>query len=265
MKGISKNSFVSPDSQIHPSVVIGPFSLIEAGVEISQGCLIMNNVTIKKGTKIGENNVIHSNAVIGDLPQDLTFDKKISSGVSIGNHNTIRESVTIHRATKAGAATELGDNNYLMACSHLAHDCKVHNHVVIANNSLIAGHGEIFDYAFISGNSAVHQHARIGKLAMIGGLTRLNVDAPPFSLTYGFYPTFEGLNLVGLKRAGMSGDRIKKIKMFYQSYYSHIPRKAKEMLGERRGEFSEEEEMIYDFIVKSKRGVLKPKKIFQKK
>ena len=262
MKEIFKSSFISPDSNIHPSVTIGPFSIIERDVEILDNSVIMNNVTIKKGTRIGKNNAIHANAVIGDLPQDLTFDEKVSSGVRIGNNNVIRESVTIHRATKVGAYTQMGDNNYLMACSHLAHDCLVHDHVIIANNSLVAGHCEIFDHAFISGNCAVHQGTRVGKLAMIGGLTRLNVDAPPFSLTYGSEARFEGLNLVGLRRMKMSSDEIKKIKAFYQLYYAHIPKKAKEILREKKSEFSKEEATIYDFIMSSKRGVLKPKSTF---
>ena len=262
MKEIFKSNFISSNSNIHPSVTIGPFCVVEEDVEILDNSVIMNNVTIKKGTLIGKNNFIHANAVIGDLPQDLTFDKKVKSGVRIGDNNVIRENVTIHRATKTGEYTQIGNNNYLMACSHLAHDCQIHDHVIIANNSLIAGHSVIFDHAFISGNCAIHQNTKVGKLAMIGGLTRLNLDAPPFSLTYGSEARFESLNLVGLKRMKMSFDKIKKIKAFYKLYYAHIPKKAKEILQEKRDEFSKEEEIIYDFIMSSKRGVLKPKSTF---
>ncbi len=271
MKPTSNNihptAIIHEKTNIHPSVTIGAFSVIEEGVSIQKNTHLANHVTLKKNTTLGENNFIHSQAIIGDDPQDLSFNSSTISGVTIGDNNVIRESTTIHRATKENQSTTIGNNNFLMVNSHIAHDCKIHNQVIIANNSLIAGHVEIFDKAFISGNCAIHQHVHIGTLAMVGGLTRANADIPPYSLTYGFDALYSGLNLVGLRRAGFPSAVMQKVKSFYQLYYQHTPRKSLEILKEikNKKEFIQEEEVIYNFIIESKRGLLKSKDFFKDK
>ncbi|MBL8992700.1 MAG: acyl-ACP--UDP-N-acetylglucosamine O-acyltransferase [Spirochaetia bacterium] len=253
-------------NQIHPSalvsananldnVVVGPFAVIEDGVEISSGSEIRAGAVIRSRTIIGKDNVIGEHAVIGGDPQDIHFDKNKKTGVRIGDRNTIRELSTIHRATVEGGMTSVGNDNFLMAVSHLAHDVKVHNHVIICNNSLLAGFVEVFDRAFISGNCAIHQFVRIGRFVMIAGITKLPQDAPPFALIEGYPGQYRTINSLGLKRGGVRGKERDAIKHYYKVVYEYA--NIRDALTElSKLDLNEYGREMVEFISSSKRGIL---------
>lgn len=251
---IHPNAIVSPKAKLE-DVKVGPFAVIEDDVEIGSGSEIRAGAVIRSGTIIGRDNVIGEHAVIGGDPQDLHFDKSKKTGVSIGDRNTIREMSTIHRATVEGKATSVGNDNFLMAVSHLAHDVKIHNHVIVCNNSLLAGFVEVFDRAFISGNCAIHQHVRIGRFVMIAGITKLPQDAPPFALIEGYPGQYRTINSLGLKRGGVGGKERDAIKHCYKIIYRHA--NIRDALAElSKLELNEYGKELVDFIANSKRGIL---------
>jgi len=215
---IHATALVSARAEIDPSVEIGPHVIIDGSVTIGKGTKIYANAYITGTTTIGENNEIHMGAVIGHEPQDVAFDKKTTSFVSIGNNNIIREYCTIHRGTKPESATLIGDNNFLMAGAHVAHNVKIGNNVVIANNALLAGYVTIGDRTFISGGVVIHQFVTVGRLAMLSGNGRFSMDIPPFLVALE-RNAVEGVNLVGLRRAGLSADTIREIKNAYKIFY----------------------------------------------
>jgi len=171
---------------------------------------------LKSGVRMGNDNTVHEYAVIGGVPQDLGFDPTTPSYVTIGNSNTLREYVTVHRASKSEAVTRLGDRNYLMTQVHLAHDCQLGNQVIIAPSTGLGGFVHVADRAFISGGVMVHQFVHIGTLAMIGGNTKITQDVLPYMITDGVPGTVRGLNLVGLRRAGVTRPDIQILKKAYQ-------------------------------------------------
>jgi len=180
-------------------VDVGPHAVIDANVVLGDGCRIGPHVYLTGHTRIGAGTVIHAGAVIGDVPQDLHFDGSVSH-TAIGSHCILREHVTVHRGAGAGTTTVIGDQVMLMAGTHVAHNCRIGNHVIVANASLLGGHVEVQDRAFLSGLVAVHQFVRIGTLAMVGGMNRLTQDIPPYCLFQ--EQSVQGVNVVGLRRAG---------------------------------------------------------------
>jgi UDP-N-acetylglucosamine acyltransferase len=216
VKQIDPFARVSEKAHIEDGVMIGPWVVIEDGVVIGEGTRIDAHSVIRRGTTIGKFNEIHPSVVIGEEPQDLVFDKHAVSYVTIGDHNTIREFVTIHRGTQPESSTIIGDHNYLMAVSHVAHNCIIGNHVVICNCALLSGHVEIDDYGFISGGVVIQQYARIGTMAIVGGNTRVNTNIPPFIRAVGYDAEAYGLNIVGLKRRGLPRETISKLNQAYK-------------------------------------------------
>lgn len=201
---IHPSAVVSPRARLGPGVVIGPLAVIDDEVDIGAGTIIGPHVTILKYTALGSGCRIHSGAVLGDLPQDQAY-AGAQSGVRFGDRCVIRECVTVHRGTKDGTFTEIGDDSLLMACSHVGHNALLGRRVTLANGALLAGYTEIGDQAFISGNCLVHQFARVGRLAMMAGGSATQMDVPPFCMTQTLTPnTVTSLNVVGLRRAGMS-------------------------------------------------------------
>ncbi|MGH8509428.1 MAG: acyl-ACP--UDP-N-acetylglucosamine O-acyltransferase [Gammaproteobacteria bacterium] len=215
MVTIHPTALVDPDAQLAEGVMVGPFAVIEKDVSIGPECRIGAHAVVKRYSRLGRRNTIHEHAIIGGDPQDLSF-KPCVSYVSIGDDNVIREGVSIHRATREGAATSLGDGNFLMANAHVAHDCKLANLVVLANSAALGGHVSVGDRAFISANAAVHQFCRIGRIAMISGLAGVNMDCLPFTLATGAPARVVGLNRVGLQRAGVNAQEISALKRAYQ-------------------------------------------------
>jgi len=248
---IEKNVVLGDD------VSIGPYVYLENGVRLGKGVKVSAFAHLKANTYVGENTFIGSGSVIGEVPQIL--DAKDAKGkVYIGKGNVIREYVTINCSSSPDKATSLGDNNFLMACSHVAHDCKIANNVVICNGTLVAGHIEIGDNAFISGNVVIHQFVKIGRLAMIGGLSRVNQDVLPFMMVVGDSRVW-GPNLVGLKRANFSREEINQIRKAYKILYRK-ERSLKNALEElEKLDSPVVKEMIVS-ILSSQRGICGPKR-----
>ena len=207
-KIIASTAHIDPRAEIAEDVEIGPFCVIGPDAVIGRGTKLENNVTIKGNTSIGEHNHIHANAVIGGPPQDLSY-QGTPTKVKIGNHNVIRECVTINCGTeKDRGVTSVGDHCYLMACCHIAHDCFVGDHVIIANGSMLGGHVHVHDHASISGAVAVHHFATIGSYSFIGGVSRVLHDVPPYMLVEGVPTRPRCVNVVALRRNDFSDETI---------------------------------------------------------
>jgi UDP-N-acetylglucosamine acyltransferase len=211
-------ALVSPEAQIGQNVNIGPFSVIDSGVRIGDGCNVAARVSIKTGTTLGENNEICEGAVLGGKPQHLRAGDHLGE-LHIGAGNTIREFVTIHRGLHPGSNTIVGSNNLLMVNAHIAHDCCVGSNTILANNVMLAGHVSVGDRAYLSGAVGVHQFCRIGRLAMVGGQGHISQDVPPFVTVDGHSSLIVGLNIIGLRRSGMSVADIHQLKQAYRIIY----------------------------------------------
>jgi len=251
---IAPTARVHPDAVIGPGVVIGEYAIVEQDVVIGAHTRLEPYVFVKRWTTLGERNEISASTVLGTDPLDKNFSGD-RSYLRIGNGNRIREHYTISRGTAHESATVIGDDNYIMTSGHIAHNCRIGNQTVIASCALIAGYVEIEDQAFVSGGVAVHQYSRIGRLAMIAGMTRVNLDAPPFFLYSGLYNEAKGLNVVGLKRAGFSVEEIRALKQAYRILYRSglklepaLARIEAEIPGEHAAH-------LVRFIRASKRGI----------
>jgi len=203
---IDPSARIAPDVELAPDVEVGPGVIIDGPSRIGAGCRILAHAYIGPYTTMGEDNLIGFGAVIGYDPQDYAFTGG-ESYTLIGHHNLIREYVTIHRGTKPGSATRVGNHNFLMALSHMAHNSSLGDHVVLVNGALVGGYVEVADRAFISANCLLHQFIRVGTLVMMRGGARASRDLPPFCNIDDTH-TVKGLNLVGLRRAGFSREQI---------------------------------------------------------
>jgi len=251
---VAPTARVDPDAIIGPGTTIGEFCVIEAAVEIGPHCLLEPFVYVKRWTTMGERNEISAGTVLGTDPLDKGFTGA-RSYLRIGNGNKIREHYTISRGTQPESVTELGDDNYIMTSGHIAHNCKIGNRTVIASCALIAGHVEVEDQAFISGGVVVHQFSKIGRLAMIGGNTRVNSDVPPFFLYSGFDVAAKGLNVIGLKRAGYKASDLAVLKKAYQLLY-RSGLKLQDALSKIETEIPTPEALhLVNFIRRSERGI----------
>ncbi len=224
---IHPTAIIDKNAQIASDVEIGPYCVIEAGARIGAGCRLGSHVVIQGNTTIGNNCAISPFASLGGPPQDIGY-KFEPTEVVIGNNNTIKEYVTINRGTtKGGGVTRVGDNNFIMAYAHIAHDCKVGSSIIMANGATLAGHVEVSDFVIFSGLCAVHQFCRVGKYAFISGLTGIPKDVPPFVIAAGDRAKLYGLNLVGLERRNFSKDEIAKLKRAYRILFrSALPLKT---------------------------------------
>lgn len=219
---IHPTAVIHPHAQLHPTVRVGAYSAIGKDVKIGQDTVIESHVVLDGVTEIGDRNHIFPGAAIGLEPQDLKYEGA-ASGVSIGNDNRIREYVTINRATQAGEMTRIGDNNLLMAYVHVAHNCTIEDRVVITNSVELAGHVRVETGARIGGVVGVHQFVEIGRLSMVGGMSRIDRDVPPYMLVEGNPSRVRALNQVGLKRAGLAdangGERFQVLKKAFRLLY----------------------------------------------
>ena len=211
---VHATAIVSPQARLGRDVSIGPYAVVEEGTVIGDGCEIRAHAVVKRHACLGSGNRVHEGAVLGGEPQDLAF-RGVPSELLIGDGNTIREGATIHRGTVEGSATVVGSGCYLMAYSHVGHNGRLADGVILANNVLLAGQVEVGERAFLSGGVVVHQFARVGRLAMIGGNTRISMDALPFVNTTGYNGGAVGLNVVGLRRAGL-GSSLATLKRAYR-------------------------------------------------
>jgi UDP-N-acetylglucosamine acyltransferase len=213
-------AYVELGAELADDVVVGPFSYVESGVQIGSGCVLESHVTIRKWTVVGENNVFSQGSVIGGDPQAIQY-KGQKTLLVIGNNNIFREYSTVHRSMFEGKSTIIGDHCMLMAYAHVAHDCNVYNHVTIANAVSVAGHVTIEERAFIGGMCGIHQWCRIGKVAMVGGFSKITRDVPPFTLVDGANEEVRDINAIGMRRLGINQDsRLalhKAIKLLFKS------------------------------------------------
>jgi UDP-N-acetylglucosamine acyltransferase len=215
---VAPTALVHPDARIGAQCAIGEFCMVEQDVELGAFCRLEPYVFVKRWTTLGEHNEISAGTVLGTDPLDKNFTGA-RSYLKIGDRNVIREHYTISRGTQPESVTSIGDGNYIMTSGHIAHNCTIGNQTVIASCALVAGHVEVEDQAFISGGVVIHQYSKIGRLAMVGGNTRVNSDLPPFFLYSDFNVAVKGLNLVGLKRAGFTREQVVALKHAYRLLY----------------------------------------------
>lgn len=254
---IHSTAITDPEAEIGEGVEIGPYSVIERGVSIGEGTKIGPHVVIREGTHIGKKCQIFQFASIGERPQALAY-KGEKTSLLIGDQNIIREFVTLHRGTVRGLGkTVIGDGNFFMAYSHVAHDCQIGNQVVLANGATLAGHILIEDYATVGGLSAIHQFCRVGIHAFIGGLSGVLLDIPPYTLAQGDRAKLFGLNTIGLKRANFSEETLKALKRAYRIIFRSglTLEKAMKRVGEDEINQIPEVQHLLHFIQHSKRGI----------
>ncbi|MFB0532653.1 MAG: acyl-ACP--UDP-N-acetylglucosamine O-acyltransferase [Desulfatiglandales bacterium] len=255
---IHPSAVVSPKAQIADGVKIGPFSIVGEKVTVGRDTVIDSQVVINGNTVIGERNRIYPFVSIGLPPQDVGYRGE-DTRVIIGDENIIREFVTINRATtKQDRVTKVGNKNYLMAYAHIAHDCTLGNSIIMSNAATLGGHIEIGDHAIIGGLVAVHQFVRIGTYAFIGGKSALVKDIPPFMMASGDRARLYGLNQIGLKRQGFSQEKINGLKRAYQIIWRDrcLFNEALERVRREITPFKELE-MLLEFLVSSKRGIVR--------
>jgi UDP-N-acetylglucosamine acyltransferase len=257
---IDPSAIVAPTARIHPDAAIGPrtrvgeFCVIERDVSIGGDCLFEPYCFVKRWTTMGDANEISAGTVLGTDPLDKGFTGE-RSYLRIGSGNRIREHYTISRGTKPESATVVGDGNYIMTSGHVAHNCTLGNNIVIASCSLVAGYVEVEDQAFISGGVVIHQYSKIGRLAMVAGNTRVNLDLPPFFMYAGHDARAVGLNVVGLKRAGFSVGQIAVVKKAYRVLY-RSGLLLEEALRKIEAELSDENTLhLVRFVRGSQRGI----------
>jgi UDP-N-acetylglucosamine acyltransferase len=253
-------SVVSSQARIGRHVRIGPFCVVEPDVTIGDGCTLQSHVVLRNGITLGAGNLVCEGAVLGGLPQHVHASQR-PGRVVIGSGNTIRENVTIHRALEEDQSTTVGDNNLLMVNAHVAHDCHVGNHVIVANNTMLAGHIEVADRAYLSGAVAVHQFCRIGSLAMVGGQAHVNQDVPPYVTVDGESSCVVGVNQIGLRRAGFTPGDVRRLKEAYRVIYRR-GLKWQEILDRLRSEFSDGlAALFYQFLSTTTRGILSERRL----
>ncbi len=259
---LENNVNIHPTAIVHPKAIlaqgveVGPYSIIGEHVTIGRDTKISAHVLIEGWTTIGERNHIFSFSSIGTAPQDIGYRNE-ETYLEIGDDNVIRECATVHRATtKEDRKTVIGNKNFLMAYSHVAHDCKLGNNIIMSNSVALGGHIVIGDHAIVGGIVAVHQFARIGAYAIIGGQSAVTMDIPPYVSAAGNRAQLYGLNLVGLKRKGFSDQAISTLKKAYKIMF-RSGLTQEEAIQKITGEFPDSREVAHlvDFIQTSKRGI----------
>ncbi len=253
---IHPTAIVHPRAKIAEGVEIGAYSVVGEHVSVGKDTRIASHVLVEGWTTIGERNQIFPFSCIGTPPQDISY-KNEETSLIIGNDNVIRESATVHRATtKEDRVTVIGNSNFLMAYSHVAHDCKLGNHIIMANSAGLGGHITVGDYAILGGIVAVHQFVRIGAYAIIGGQSAVSQDIPPYVSAAGNRAKLYGLNLVGLKRRGFSDEAISSLKKAYRIIF-RSGLILEEALARVKAELGDSQEAMHlmEFMKNSKRGI----------
>ena len=255
---IHPTAIVSPEACIGAGSVVGPYCRIGARVTIGDRCLLESHVVVEGPTTIGEDNRFFPFCVIGVQPQDLKFQGE-ETDLAIGSHNVFREYVTIHRGTKGGGGhTQIGDHNFLMVGAHVAHDCILRNHIILANAATLAGHVTIENYATVGAYSGIHQYCRVGQYGYVGGYTVVTKDVLPYSKTVSERDTRAyGVNTKGLERKGFNAEQIRNIKSAFRVLLQSKLNTSQAVDAIRQQHPAPEVEVILNFIETSSRGVIK--------
>jgi UDP-N-acetylglucosamine acyltransferase len=251
---IHPSAVIDAGAEIESDVEIGPYVVIEGHVKIKRGTRVMAHAYLTGWTEIGERNEIHVGAVLGDAPQDKAYNGA-ETYLQIGDENIFREYVQVHRGTAAGSSTIIGSKNFLMATSHVGHNCKLGDNVILANGALLGGYVEVGNNVFISGNCVVHQFVRIGDHALMRGLSGTSRDVPPYAIV-DWQHTIRGVNVVGLKRAGFDERRIRAIRGAFRALFRkgrNLALAVKEV--EKSDGANPDVSALLDFIKASERGV----------
>ena len=255
---IHPTAIVESGAQLGADVQIGPCAYVAATVRLGDGCVLAPHAVVLGHTTLGARCKVHSGAVIGDLPQDLSF-KDEPSYVVVGDDCTFREGVTIHRGTKPGTTTRIGNHVFMMANSHAAHNCEVRDHVVMANGALLAGYVVVGERAFIGGGTGVHQFCHVGRLAMVAACCMISKDLPPFCIAPSSRNSFvAGLNLVGLRRNGFGAPERAQIKQAFNVVYRaglNVAQAKERLRADAANPFAAE---FADFLDHAKRGICRP-------
>ena len=256
---VHETALVEPNTKIHPSVKIGPYSVVGPGVELGEGSELLSHVVLEGPSKIGCGNRFYPFSSVGLAPQDITYRGE-PTRLEIGDHNTIREFVTINRGTpKGGGLTRVGNHTLIMAYAHVAHDCLIGDHVILANAATLGGHVTVEEWAVVGALCPVHQFVRIGAHSYIGGGTTITRDVLPFSKTAAARDTHAyGLNATGLERRGFSRERIRQIHHAFKVLLAsklNTSQALARLKAERNP--SPDIEMLIQFIEHSERGVIK--------
>lgn len=257
MAEIHPSAIVSPKAELADDVVVGPFSIIGDGATVGSGCQIANNVLLDGKVTIGKDCKLLPGAVVGTIPQDLKY-KGEETEVVIGDNNIIREYATINRGTTASGRTVVGNGNLIMAYAHIAHDCRIRDNTILANAVTMAGHIVVEDFAIVGGLTPIHQFCRIGTHSIVGGLSRINKDVPPYSKVAGIPTKVYGLNIVGLTRRNFPKDVIANLKRAFRIIFRGGLNTTQALARVREEvDLIPEVEYLLDFISKTERGILK--------
>ena len=251
---VHPTAVIDPRAEVHAEVEIGPYVVIDGPVKVRRRTRIMAHAYITGWTEVGEDNEIHPGVILGGAPQDKAYHGE-ESYLRIGDHNVFREHVQVHRGTALGSSTVIGSDNFLMASSHVGHNCKLGDHIVLANGALLGGYVEVGDNAFISGHCVVHQFVRVGELSLMRGLSGTSRDVPPYSVV-DWQHRVRGMNSVGLKRAGFSEQRIREVKEAFRILFRkrrNLSLAIQEI--EAKENNSADVLALLEFIKSSKRGV----------
>jgi UDP-N-acetylglucosamine acyltransferase len=251
---IHPTALISPEAVLAEDVVVGPYAIVEGRVRIGAGCVLHARAHLIGPITMGDGNEVFSNAIIGEKPQHFHYKDEPTS-VEIGDNNVFRENVTVHRGTTSSWSTRIGNGNYLMAGAHIAHDCKVGDKCILANNALVAGHCELADGVYVSGNSGVHQFCKMGRLSFLSGTSGTTKDIPPFIIQQNLNEVM-GVNVIGMRRAGLSSAQINAIRRLYHILYLQqlsIPNALTQIEAELGGVDVVRE--FVQFVRDSKRGI----------
>jgi UDP-N-acetylglucosamine acyltransferase len=255
---IHPTAIVSSQARLGADVAIGPYAIVEDGVELGDGCVLHAHASVRRGSVLGARVQVHPGAVVGGAPQMLKWDESTPSGVRVGSGSVLREGVTINRSTKAGAATVLGAECFVMAMAHVAHDCALEDRVILANNVMLAGHVSVGAGSFLGGGAGVHQFVRIGETVMVSGLSRISKDLPHFTIV-GERDEVSGLNQIGLRRRGFSREVIAELKLLFRRVYAanNLRAEAASIL-DSGGVTGAEARRFLEFFTGGKRGIARP-------
>jgi UDP-N-acetylglucosamine acyltransferase len=252
---IHPTAIVHPDAQLGVNVTVGPYAVIEGPARIGDGCTIQAHAIVSGHVTMGVDNLIGYGAVIGADPQDLAFQPDVQSEVRIGDHNKIREYCTVHRATSHGEATIIGHHCFLMAGAHVAHNVRLGDRVILANNVLLAGHVQVGDRVFAGGGTVFHQHIRVGTLAICQGGSAFSKDIPPFTMVARLNGVV-GLNVVGLRRAGLTAAERVEIKSAFVLLYRSGFNMRQAIAAAQERPWGTQAQLFWNFIASmGKRGV----------